>query len=61
MKKLLSTLIITILIINVLVAQQAIYDVTAGNGNGLRFWSSDHYKIHMGNTSEYHYGPVTDY
>ena len=42
-------------------SQQATYDVTAGQGNGLRFWSSDSYKIHMGNTSAYHYGPVTDY
>ncbi|MCB9232295.1 MAG: tail fiber domain-containing protein [Bacteroidia bacterium] len=37
------------------------YDVQAGNGNGLRFWQSDSYKIHMGNASEYKYGPVTDY
>ncbi|WP_298544455.1 hypothetical protein [uncultured Aquimarina sp.] len=42
-------------------AQQIQYDVTAGNGNGLRLWSSDSYKIHMGNASEYQYGPVTDY
>lgn len=42
--------------------QQANYDVTAGDGNGLRFWGGiDSYKIHMGNTGEYHYGPVTDY
>lgn len=41
--------------------QQTQYNVTAGNGNGLRFWSSDNYKIHMGNTSEYKFGPVTDY
>jgi hypothetical protein len=43
------------------VAQQATYDVTPGNGNGIRFWQSDMYKIHMGNGSEYLYGPVTDY
>jgi hypothetical protein len=42
-------------------AQQATYDVTAGNGNGIRFWQSNEYKIHMGNTSEYQFGPVTDY
>lgn len=42
-------------------AQQAYYDVVAGNGNGIRFWQSDEYKIHMGNSSEYLYGPVTDY
>lgn len=43
-------------------SQQANYDVTAGDGNGLRFWGgNDSYKIHMGNTGEYHYGPVTDY
>ncbi|MFM2306802.1 MAG: hypothetical protein RLZZ367_1471, partial [Bacteroidota bacterium] len=36
-------------------------NVTPGDGNGIRFWSSDDYKIHMGNSGEYHYGPVTDY
>lgn len=36
-------------------------DVTAGTGNGIRFWSSDSYKISMGNGSDYKYGPVTDY
>jgi hypothetical protein len=41
--------------------QPANYDVLAGNGNGLRFWQSDEYKIHMGNTAEYKYGEVTDY
>lgn len=42
--------------------QQSNYDVTAGDGNGLRFWGgNDSYKVHMGNTGEYHYGPVTDY
>ncbi len=30
-------------------------------GYGVRFWSSDSYKISMGNSAEYHYGPVTDY
>jgi hypothetical protein len=40
----------------------ASYGVTAGAGNGLKFWGgSDLYKIHMGNSAEYHYGPVTDY
>jgi len=42
-------------------AQQTYYDITPGNGYGLRFWQSDLYKIHMGNSSEYQYGPVTDY
>jgi hypothetical protein len=42
-------------------AQQTFYDVTAGDGNGLRFWSSDSYKIHMGRGSDYQYGSVTDY
>ncbi|MEL4307262.1 hypothetical protein JMA43_04080, partial [Joostella sp. CR20] len=38
------------------------YDVSAAHGNGFRFWGgNDNYKIHMGNTGEYHYGPVTDY
>jgi hypothetical protein len=38
------------------------YDATAGNGYGFRFWSgSDAYKISMGASSLYYYGPVTDY
>ncbi|KUK56704.1 MAG: Cell wall surface anchor family protein, putative, partial [Bacteroidetes bacterium 38_7] len=38
------------------------YDVIAGNGNGLKFWGgSDSYKIHMGNSVNHQYGPVTDY
>lgn len=36
-------------------------DMEPGNGRGLRFWSSDSYKISMGNAAEYKYGPVTDY
>jgi hypothetical protein len=42
-------------------AQQTFYDVTAGDGNGVRFWQSDAYKIHMGIGTEYNYGPVTNY
>lgn len=42
-------------------SQQTYYEITAGNGYGIRFWQSDTYKIHMGNTPEYLYGPVTDY
>jgi hypothetical protein len=42
-------------------SQQSYYDVNAGNGKGIRFWSSDLYKISMGNTTEYKFGPVTDY
>ena len=38
------------------------YNVTAGDGNGLRFWGgSDEYKISMGVGGLYQYGPVTDY
>jgi len=37
------------------------YNVKVGNGKGLRFWSNNNYKIHMGNSSVYKYGPVTDY
>lgn len=41
---------------------QTHYDVDSGNGNGFRLWSgNDNYKMHMGNSSEYQYGPVTDY
>jgi hypothetical protein len=41
--------------------QSNFYDVNPGDGYGLRFWASDNYKIHMGNSAEYHFGPVTDY
>jgi hypothetical protein len=37
------------------------YDVYAGDAYGLRFWSSDSYKISMGVSSLYQYGTVTDY
>jgi hypothetical protein len=38
------------------------YDSTAGNGFGFRFWNgSSAYKISMGASSLYYYGPVTDY
>lgn len=37
------------------------YNVVEGTGNGVRFWSSDLYKIHMGLGPEYQYGPVTDF
>ncbi len=46
---------------NLGIAQQTHYNVTAGNGNGLRLWNNDAYKIHMGKGTEYAYGPVTDY
>ncbi len=36
-------------------------DIRAGNGYGVRFWSSNTYKISMGNAAEYKYGTVTDY
>jgi hypothetical protein len=54
-------LVLFVFITNVCFAQQPIYEVTYGDGNGIRFWQSDWYKIHMGNSSEYHFGPVTDY
>ena len=38
------------------------YNVTAGIGNGLRFWAGDDsYKISMGVGGLYQYGPVSDY
>jgi len=58
MKKLIYVVLITC---NIGVAQQSFYSVTAGNGNGLRFWNDDSYKIHMGTGSEYFFGPVQDY
>lgn len=36
-------------------------DMRAANGYGLRFWSSNDYKISMGNAIEYRYGDVQDY
>jgi len=43
-------------------SQQDNYYVNAAHGRGYSFWgSSNSYRIHMGNTNEYHYGPVTDY
>lgn len=36
-------------------------DVTAGVGNGLRFWQSDSYAINMGNSAEFQLGAVSDY
>lgn len=36
-------------------------NIKSGNFKGLRFWSNNNYKIHMGNTSYFHYGPVTSY
>lgn len=43
-------------------AQQDYYDVNSGDYKGLRFWGgSNNYKIHMGNETEYKFGPVQDY
>ncbi|MCX2679373.1 hypothetical protein OOZ15_05405 [Galbibacter sp. EGI 63066] len=62
MKKLKLFLIISSLTCGSLLAQETYYDATAGDGYGFRFWGgNDSYKIHIGNTAEYHYGPVTDY
>jgi hypothetical protein len=60
MKKLTVFVLATFYVFH-LFGQQPIYDVTAGNGNGLRFWSDNSYKIHMGSGPEYFYGPVQDY
>ena len=37
------------------------YNVTPGEGYGIKFWSDDAFKISMGASSLYVYGPVTDY
>jgi len=37
------------------------YGVKAGQGKGIKFWNNHNYKIHMGNTDEYKYGPVNSY
>jgi hypothetical protein len=60
MKKLLLFSLLA-LVSNITYSQQNYYDVTPGNGYGIRLWASDWYKIHMGNSSEYLFGPVTDY
>ena len=44
-----------------LISNAGSVNITAGDGNGIRFWQDDNYKIHMGNGADYHYGPVTDY
>jgi Phage T4 tail fibre len=61
MKKILLTISVIAGCTSWLYSQTSFYDVLPANGNGLRFWSSDNYKIHMGTGSEYMYGPVTDY
>ncbi len=60
MKNYLFTFLMLITV-NASFGQQTQYNVTPGDGNGLRFWNSNYYKIHMGNLPENHYGPVTDY
>jgi hypothetical protein len=54
-------LLVSLLHLHLSYAQQNYYDITPGDGYGLRLWSSNSFKIHMGNGSEYHYGSVTDY
>jgi hypothetical protein len=61
MKKNTFVLLATLLFSLTSFAQQAIYDVTPGDGNGIRFWQSDLYKIHGGHTSDYLFGPVTNF
>ena len=36
-------------------------DFRPGNNYGIRFWSDNQYAISMGNSTDYRYGPVTDY
>jgi hypothetical protein len=60
MKKIVIILFIALITANAF-GQANFYDVNAGNGNGLRFWSSDNYKIHMGSLPEHLMSPVTQY
>ncbi len=53
--------ILSFLFIGTAYSQTPFYSVTPGTGNGLKFWNSNNYKIHMGNGANYHYGPVTGY
>lgn len=58
------TKIITLLLLlftSLAFGQSNYYDVTTGNGYGLRFNSSDSYKIHYGSAAEYQFGPVSTY
>lgn len=62
MKIIYSFLFFNLLLVGSAFSQsQAYYDVNPTHGNGLRFWSSNLYKIHMGDWFEYKYGPVTSY
>lgn len=36
-------------------------DIVPAEGNGIRLWSNESYKISMGTGTDYKYGPVTDY
>ncbi|UOB17886.1 shufflon system plasmid conjugative transfer pilus tip adhesin PilV [Abyssalbus ytuae] len=61
MKKILYSLIF-ISVSSIGAQNQDYYNTTSGNGHGFRFWNgNESYKIHMGNSEEYKYGPVTDY
>ncbi len=59
----LTFILLTFFLCEAALAQTAsFYNVAAGNGNGLRFWNgSNSYKITMGSSSEYRYGPVTGF
>jgi hypothetical protein len=64
MKKVSLLLIITAFKCSISNAQTVtndFYNVRQVVGDGIKFWSDNNYKIHMGNTAEYKYGPVTDY
>lgn len=37
------------------------YNIKSGTGKGIKFWSSNNYKIHMGSTTNYRFGPVSSY
>lgn len=50
-----------VLTLNSQVVTNDFYNVNSVNGNGLRFWKSNNYKIHMGNATENKYGPVTSH
>jgi len=61
-KKLTLSIFIGFATLSLSMAQQPFYDVTVGNGNGIRFWQNDGFKISMGSSSEYQLSPtVTSY
>lgn len=62
MTRKLLTIAIALILPLYLKAQPQYVTTIGGDGNGFRLWGDiDNFKIHMGNSAEYHYGPVTEF